>query len=93
MAHLIIGQLLSMVNFILAVALAILSYRLYHARRGQPNRWLLICFILISLYWAVLYILVFTTQVPMFGTVGLYTRPAITVTFSLMLAEVIIRGE
>jgi hypothetical protein len=54
----------------------------------------MICFVAVSLYWAALYLYIFMTGTPIIDlTIGLYARPAITVTFSLMVAEVIIRGK
>jgi hypothetical protein len=95
MIDLVIGQLLAAFNFVLSAALAVLSFRLYRHRHDQQHNWLLICFIFVSLYWAALYMYIFATGTHLFDTsnIGLYARPAMTVTLSLMVAEVIIRGD
>lgn len=95
MIDLVIGQILAAFNFVLSVALAVLSFRLYRHRRqmGNNDGWLLICFIFLSLYWAALYMYAFVSNIPITGTFAMYARPAMTVTFGMMLAEVIIRGD
>lgn len=91
-----IGQLLSAANVVLALSLAVLSWRLFRQRKGQRWNWLLIGFVLISLYWSAVYGYVFFTDPGHYNAtrIGvLYIRPAITATMGLMVAEALLRGK
>lgn len=89
--------ILAAFNTLLAAVLSILSYRVWRRRRAKPWGWLILSFVLIGVYWAAVYFVVMVGEIA--GTydaavIGrIWIRPAITLTFALMVAELLYRVE